>query len=56
MVGINGYLNFLKVDLTPGPGPYKPRVIVRDELVDISNPLALFEQSVFSTGYGTLDP
>ena len=30
--------------------------LVRDELVDISNPLALFEQSVFSTGYGTLDP
>ena len=31
-------------------------VVVRDELVDILNPLALFEQNVFSTGYGTLGP
>ena len=30
--------------------------IVRDELVDILDPLALFEQNVFSTGYVTLIP
>ena len=33
-----------------------PIVIVRDEFVDIVNPLALFEQNVFSTGYVTLIP
>ena len=32
------------------------RVIVRDELVDNGNPLALFEQNVLTTGYGTLIP
>ena len=31
-------------------------LLVRDEFVDNVNPLALFEQNVFSTGYVTLIP
>ena len=45
----------MALSLSGGGGAYI-QFVVRDELVDILDPLSLFEQNVFSTGYGTLGP